>query len=284
MRSSPARLAALMMLPMLAAGPAAAFETRSAGQGAQELGLQPAGTQNAAEGGSIWQRFTLDGGQSAGISLRGYRLPQFAPTLTPIVGLNYENAQTASAVRGAWLEAARIGSFAIGPVVSVERHLSLTNRSEGQREEAERLTRFGGFLAYTDAGQEVARLALSTGRTGGLDVRATRSFKLSDNVSFDVGPVISLGSFERFGYGAPAAAAGLMAASPVVAPINVDRAQLGAFGLATAIESRVNDRTVARMFAEYARVDAQRPGAGAPQLPNRDRVDFGFSLTTTIGR
>jgi hypothetical protein len=260
------RFAALAALPLVAAAPAHAFEA-----------------QQVPAGGDVWQRFTLDRGQTGGVWLRGYRLPQFAPTLTPMVGLNYENAQTASAVRGAWLETARVGSFAIGPVVSVERHLSLTSRSDFARDDAERLTRFGAFLAYTDAGQEVGRVSFSSGRTGGIDLRASRSFKLNDNLSLDIGPVISLGSFERFGYTGPASAASFASSVPNAGPINVDRAQLGAFGLATAIESRVSDRTVARMFAEYARVDAQRPAAGAPQLQNRDRLDFGFSLTTRIG-
>jgi hypothetical protein len=255
------RLAALAALPLGAAGAAQAFEAQAL-SGADQ----------------VWQRFTLDRGQAGGVALRGYRLPQFAPTLTPMVGLNYENAQTASAVRGAWLEAARAGSFAFGPVVAVDRHLSLSGRADGsRRDDTERLARFGGFMAFTDPSGEVGRLSLTTGRTGGIDVRATRSFKLSDNVSFDVGPVISLGSFERFGYAAPSfAGAG-------ASPINPDRAQLGAFGLATAIETRVNDRTVARMFAEYARIDAQRPAAGSPALQNRDRLDFGFSLSTRIG-
>jgi hypothetical protein len=261
------RLAALAVPLLLAAAPAFAFEA-----------------QQAPAGNEVWQRFTLDRGQSGGVWLRGYRLPQFAPTLTPIVGLNYENAQTASAVRGAWLETARLGSVAFGPVVSVERHLSLTSRSATQLDEAERLTRFGAFLAYTDAGQEVGRVSFSTGRSGGFDLRASRSFKLNDNLSLDVGPVISLGSFERFGYTGPASAAQFASSAPTMSPLNVDRAQLGAFGLATAIETRVNDRTVARMFAEYARVDAQRPAAGTLQLQNRDRVDFGFSLTTRIGQ
>ncbi len=83
---------------------------------------------------------------------------------------------------------------------------------------------------------------------------------------------------------ASAVPAAALAATASRAPLNVDRAQLGAFGLATAIETRVNDRTVARMFAEYARIDAQRSTPGVNQLQNRDRVDFGFSLTTRIGK
>lgn len=230
---------------------------------------------------AVWERYTIDQGKTAGLSLRGYRMPQFAPTLTPIVGLNYENAQTASAVRGAWLEAARIGSFAMGPIVTVDRHLALSNRATAVNFNQERATRIGGFLAFNADGLEVGRLALTTGRTGGLDVRATRSFKLNDNVTLDIGPTISLGSFERFGYDQAARTAvnGL-----TVGSFNADRAQLGAFGLATAIETRVSERTVARMFADYARVDAQRGAPGAAALQNRDRVDFGFSLTTQIGR
>jgi hypothetical protein len=230
---------------------------------------------------SVWERFTLDSGKTAGLSLRGYRMPQFAPTLTPIVGVNYENAQTASAVRGAWMEAARVGSFAMGPVVTVDRHLALSNRATAISLDTERSARFGGFLAYSAEGQEIGRLALTTGPMGGLDVRATRSFKLNDNVTLDIGPTISLGSFERFGYeqAARGISAGIAAGS-----YNADRAQLGAFGLATAIETRISDRTVARMFADYARIDAQRGQPGAAALQNRDRVDFGFSLTTQIGR
>jgi hypothetical protein len=230
---------------------------------------------------AVWERYTLDQGRTAGLSLRGYRMPQFAPTLTPMVGINYENAQTASAVRGAWMEAARVGSFSMGPIVTVERHLALSNRASALNGDNEKATRFGGFLAFSAEGQEVGRVALTTGRTGGLDVRATRSFKLNDNVTLDIGPTISLGSFERFGYEQAArnVGAGLNASS-----YSADRAQLGAFGLATAIETRISERTVARMFADYARVEAQRsqPGLGAVQ--NRDRVDFGFSLTTQIGR
>jgi hypothetical protein len=230
---------------------------------------------------SVWERYTLDTGKTAGLSLRGYRMPQFAPTLAPIVGVNYENAQMASAVRGAWMEAARIGSFAIGPVVTVDRTLALSNRATSVNFSTENAARFGGFLAFTSEGQEVGRLALTTGRTGGLDVRATRSFKLNDNVTLDIGPMISLGSFERFGYEqvSRSVAAGVGAGFS-----NPDRAQLGAFGLATAIETRISDRTVARMFADYARIDAQRGPTGSPVLQNRDRVDFGFSLTTQIGR
>lgn len=230
---------------------------------------------------AVWERFTLDQGRTAGLSLRGYRVPQFAPTLQPIVGINYENAQTASAVRGAWMEAARIGSFSMGPLIAVDRHLALSNRATSVNFSSENAARFGGFLAFSSEGQEVGRLALTTGRTGGLDLRATRSFKLNDNVTLDVGPTISLGSFERFGY---EQAARSISAGIGSGTYNADRAQLGAFGLATAIETRVSERTVARMFADYARIEAQRGQPGAPGLPNRDRVDFGFSLTTQIGR
>ncbi|MGL4440360.1 MAG: hypothetical protein ACRCUE_13925 [Bosea sp. (in: a-proteobacteria)] len=251
--------------------------------GASALSLYAiVGTAQAFEvTNAVWDRYTLDTGKTAGLSLRGYRMPQFAPTLTPIVGVNYENAQTASAVRGAWMEAARIGPFAIGPVITVERHLALSNRATSVNFETERSTRFGGFLAFTSEGQEVGRVALTTGRTGGFDVRATRSFKLNDNVTLDIGPTISLGSFERFGYeqAARSVSSGIGSGS-----YNADRAQLGAFGLATAIETRISERTVARMFADYARVDAQRGQIGANTLQNRDRVDFGFSLTTQIGR
>jgi hypothetical protein len=38
------------------------------------------------------------------------------------------------------------------------------------------------------------------------------------------------------------------------------------------------------MFADYARIEAQRGQPGAANLQGRDRVDFGFSLTTQIGR
>lgn len=230
---------------------------------------------------AVWDRYTLDQGKTAGLSLRGYRMPQFAPTLTPIVGVNYENAQMASAVRGAWMEAARIGSFAMGPIITVERHLALSNRATAVNFEQERATRFGGFLAFTAEGQEVGRLALTTGRTGGFDLRATRSFKLNDNVTLDIGPMISLGSFERFGYDQ---ASRSISAGFAPGTSNADRAQLGAFGLATAIETRISDRTVARMFADYARVEAQRSQPGIGALQNRDRVDLGFSLTTQIGR
>jgi hypothetical protein len=230
---------------------------------------------------AVWERYTIDQGKTAGLSLRGYRMPQFAPTLTPIVGLNYENAQTASAVRGAWMEAARVGSFSMGPIVTVDRHLALSNRATAVNFDQERATRVGGFLAFTSQGQEFGRLALTTGRTGGLDVRATRSFKLNDNVTLDIGPTISLGSFERFGYDQ---ATRNITQGAGTGTFNADRAQLGAFGLATAIETRISDRTVARMFADYARIDAQRGQTGGGVLPNRDRVDFGFSLTTQIGR
>lgn len=230
---------------------------------------------------SVWERFTLDQGRTAGLSLRGYRMPQFAPNLTPMVGVNYENAQAASAVRGAWMEAARAGAFTMGPVIAVDRHIALSNRAAGMSFDSERATRYGGFLAFTSEGQEVGRLALTTGRTGGFDLRATRSFKLNDNVTLDIGPMISLGSFERFGYdqAARSVSAGLGGGG-----YNADRAQLGAFGLATAIETRISERTVARMFADYARVEAQRNQPGLGALQNRDRVDFGFSLTTQIGR
>ena len=234
---------------------------------------------------AVWERFTLDQGQTAGISLRGYRLPQFAPTLKPIVGLNYENAQTASAVRGAWLEAGRVGSFAMGPLVAVERHLALSSRASAAAFETERAARYGGFLAYTSQGQEYGRLSLTTGMSGGLDMKATRTFKLNDNLSLDIGPTIALGSFERFGYAQPVSSsfAGASIAG-MTAPVSPDRAQLGAFGLATAIETRLGERTVARMFADYARIEAQRGQPGAASLQGRDRVDFGFSLTTQIGR
>ncbi len=272
-----ASLAAIAALPLLAATAGSAFEV----QGQQ-------GGAASAEAASFWQRFTLDSGQAGGVALRGHRMPQLAPTLTPMVGLNYENAQAVGAVRGAWLEAARLGPVAFGPVLAVDRHLSLSGRDFGDRDDPDRLARFGGFMAFTDAGAEVGRLALTTGRAGGLDVRASKSFKLNDTVTLDIGPVISLGSFERFGYASPAMAsavpAAALAATASRAPLNVDRAQLGAFGLATAIETRVNDRTVARMFAEYARIDAQRSTPGVNQLQNRDRVDFGFSLTTRIGK
>jgi hypothetical protein len=228
---------------------------------------------------AVWERFTLDQGKTAGLSLRGYRMPQFAPQFAPMVGLNYENAQLASAVRGAWMEAARVGTFSIGPVVAVDRHLSLTRRSVAAG--SDDATRFGGFLAYTAQGEEIGRVSLTTGRVGGLDIRATRSFKLNDNLSLDIGPTISLGTFERFGYAQAASA--LNALSGAQGPYSPDRAQLGAFGLATAIERRIGDRTVARMFADYARIEAQRSAPGASGLQNRDRVDFGFSLTTTLG-
>jgi hypothetical protein len=232
---------------------------------------------------SVWERFTLDQGRTAGLSLRGYRMPQFAPSLTPLVGLNYENAQAASAVRGAWMEAARMGSFSMGPVLAVDRSLALSTRGAAPGLDAQNAARYGGFLAYTAQGQEIGRLSLTTGRLGGLDIKASRSFKLTDNLSLDIGPTISLGSFERFGYAQASAAARSQGLSPA-SSYSADRAQLGAFGLATAIESRISERTVARMFADYARIEAQRSlGAGAG-LQGRDRVDFGFSLTTTIGQ
>jgi hypothetical protein len=252
--------------------------------GAAILVLGGSGAARALEvTSSVWERFTLDQGQNAGISLRGYRMPQFAPTLRPIVGLNYENAQTASAVRGAWLEAARIGSFSMGPVIALDRALALSSRSGSETLEQDRALRYGGFLAYASQGQEVGRLSFATGRLGGLDIKATRSFKLTDNVSLEVGPTISLGSFERFGYAQVASSLGAGASAMNAASYSPDRAQLGAFGLATAVETRINDRTVARMFADYARVEAQRGLQGAQPLANRDRVDFGFSLTTAIG-
>jgi hypothetical protein len=244
-------------------------------------GAQAFETEGLPVGENVWQRFTLDQGQTAGISLRGYRLPQFAPTLRPMVGLNYENAQTASAVRGAWLEAARVGSFAMGPVVSVDRHLALTNRVPMPGFDNAQATRYGGFLAYAPAGQEMGRLSLTTGRLGGLDIKATRSFKLNDTVTLDIGPTISLGSFERFGYASAAASIAAMGGGQ---QYNADRAQLGAFGLATAIETRLGERTVARMFADYARIEAQRGQPAGTALQGRDRVDFGFSLTTEIGQ
>ncbi len=228
---------------------------------------------------AVWDRFTLDVGQTSGISLRGYRLPQFAPNLTPMVGLNYENAQTASAVRGAWIEAARYGAFSAGPVVSVDRALSLATRTSPSAADQSDAIRYGGFLAYTDGRQEIGRLSLATGRSGGIDIRASRSFKLNDNVTLDIGPTFSLGSFERFGYDQIARTIGNPATR-----FSPDRAQLGAFGLATAVETRINDRTVARMFADYARVEAQRGQTGIGQLQARDRVDLGFSLTTRIGQ
>ncbi len=252
-----ARLSASTLL--LAAGSASAFEVTNA----------------------VWDRFTLDQGKTAGLSLRGYRMPQFAPNLTAMVGINYENAQTASAVRGAWLEAGRIGPFSAGPLVSVDRVLALSSRGAASAFDQERAARFGGFLAYASGGQEFGRISLTTGRAGGVDIKATRSFKLNDNVSLDVGPTISLGSFERFGYDPAQRAASSLGGAP--GAFNPDRAQLGAFGLATAIEGRITDRTVARMFADYARVEAQRNPLGAQGLQNRDRVDFGFSLTTRIG-
>ncbi len=230
---------------------------------------------------AVWDRFTLDQGQTAGLSLRGYRMPQFAPNLTAMVGINYENAQTASAVRGAWLEAGRVGSFTAGPLIAVDRALALSSRSAASAFDQERAARFGGFLAYTSGGQEVGRLSLTTGRTGGVDIKASRSFKLNDNVSLDIGPTVSLGSFERFGYDQPQRLPSTLGGAS--GTFNADKAQLGAFGLATAIEGRISDRTVARMFADYARVEAQRNPLGAQGLQNRDRVDFGFSLTTRIG-
>ncbi len=230
---------------------------------------------------AVWQRFTLDQAQTAGISLRGYRLPQFAPTLTPVIGLNYENAQTASAIRGAWLEAGRIGAFAAGPIIGIDRQLSLSSRTASRGIDTDRDLRFGGFLAYVRQGEEAGRIALTTGRIGGIDIKATRSFKLTDSMSLDIGPTISLGTYERFGY--DQAIRNAVAAGGLAPSYNVDRAQLGAFGLATAIETRVNDRTVARMFADYARIEAQRNQPGIGSLTGRDRVDVGFSLTTKIG-
>ncbi len=203
----------------------------------------------------------------AGVSLRG---PSLAPQLQPMVGLNYENAQVASALRGAWAEGGRVGPVALGALVSADRTLALSNRRTPA--DAEPSMRYGAFLAYNAMGQEISRFAITTGRFGGVDLRATSSFKLNDNVSLEVGPLVSLGSFERFGY--RAAQASLSAMSP-------DQAQLRAFGLAAAIESRIGDRTVARLFADYARVQGAN---GAVPLQNRDRVDVGFSLTTRIGQ
>ena len=251
----------------------------------------------------LHERFTLDQGTRAGISLRGLRAPQFAPDLRPMVGLNYENAQIATDVRGVWLEAGRSGPLAFGPVFSIDRHLSqaaplpLNNtaldragpdrggldRGGLDRGGLDRRTRIGGFLAYAPQGIEVGRLSVSTGRMGGFDLKATGSFKLNDRVTLDIGPVVSLGSFERFGYD-QAARAVLAGGSSSPVAINSDRAQLGAFGLTTAIETRVSERTVARMFADYARVEAQRGQPGAGPLPNRDRLDFGLSLTHRFGR
>jgi hypothetical protein len=236
---------------VLASGPTVAFEATNA----------------------VWERFTLDQGQRAGVTLRFVRPPQFAPNLTAMVGLNYENAQTASAVRGAWMEAGRIGGFSAGPMVARERVLALSNRRQAPGVEPD--LRMGAFLAYSEAGEEVGRLSLTTGRFGGVDLRMTRSFKLNDTVSLDVGPVLSLGSFERFGYDQ-------IARRVSAQGVNVDRAQLGAFGLAGAIEQRLGDRTVARMFAEYARIEAQR--GATPGLGSRDRFDLGVSITTQIGQ
>ncbi len=81
-----ASLAAIAALPLLAATAGSAFEV----QGQQ-------GGAASAEAASFWQRFTLDSGQAGGVALRGHRMPQLAPTLTPMVGLNYENARRPSA-------------------------------------------------------------------------------------------------------------------------------------------------------------------------------------------
>jgi hypothetical protein len=226
---------------------------------------------------AVWQRFTLDSGTSAGLSFRGHSTPQLAPGLAPMIGLNYENAHLAGMVRNAWMEAGRVGAFAAGPVLAAERHIALSGRSQSTRDQDAAL-RFGGFLSYAESGQEFGRLTLTTGRTGGLDIKATRSFKLNDTVTLDIGPTISLGSFERFGYAQ--AARNTDNATLAGSTVNPDRAQLGAFGLATAIETRLGDRTVARMFADYARIEAQR---GTPGLNARNRVDVGVSLTTRIG-
>jgi hypothetical protein len=237
---------------------------------------QDQGANGSGAAADFWQRFGVDPGRESGVSLSAFSAPQLAPTLTPIIGLNYENAQVASQVRGAWLEALRVGPVAIGSVVSVDRQLALSRVGDEAR-----ATRFGGFLAYHEAGREVGRLSIQTGQAGGFDVRATRSFKLTDRVSLDIGPTVSLGSFERFGYRPQfSSMAGLTSSGQ---PFNTDRAQLGAFGLTTSIETRISDRTVARMFADYARIDAQRGQPAIPGLQNRDRVDFGFSLSTRIG-
>lgn len=257
-RSMPARSLAkamLVSLPLVAAGSAQAFEVTSQG--------------------NVWDRFSLGGGKSANVDTRSFRAPQFAPNLQPIIGLNWENAQVASQVRGAWAEGARLGPLALGGVINVDRHLALTARPGATNQDLDGALRYGGFLAYNESGVEVGRLAITTGRLGGIDLRASRSFKLNDNVSLEIGPTISLGSYERFGF---RQAQGAVMAAPAV---NADRAQLSAFGLAAALETRVSDRTVARMFADYARV--QGLPAGQAQ-GNRDRVDFGFSLTTRIGQ
>jgi hypothetical protein len=220
---------------------------------------------------NVWERFGLTQAQSAGVNLRGFRPPQFAPDFTPVIGLNYENAHVASAVRGAWLEGGRVGPVAVGALVNVDRHLALSGRQGAA--DPESAMRYGAFLAYSAMGQEVGRFSVTTGRLGGVDLRATTSFKLNDNVSLEVGPLISLGSFERFGY--------RQAARAVAGAVSADKAQLSAFGLAAAIETQVSERTVARMFADYARVQG---ASGGPQVGARDRVDFGFSLTTRIGQ
>lgn len=243
-----------LTLPLFAAGNARALEVVS----------QP----------NVWDRFSLDQGRMAAVNLSGVRPLQFAPNLQPIVGLNWENAQVASAVRGAWTEAARLGPVALGAVVNIDRQLTLAT-STGPTSDPAAAIRYGGFLAYTAQGAEVGRLSVTTGRLGGVDLRASRSFKLNDNVSLEIGPTISLGSFERFGYRQAGSTA---LTSPTVSP---DRAQLSAFGLGAALETRVSDRTVARMFADYARIQGVPTGQ---QQPPRDRVDFGFSLTTRISQ
>ncbi len=228
---------------------------------------------------SVWDRFTLKPsgiapGERAGVQVRGLVAPRMAPLLTPMVGLGYENAHIASEWRGSWVEAARLGPLSIGAVASNDRLLALTASGSPReplgREDRDSM-RFGGFMAFADGAAELGRLAFTTGRLGGFDLKATRSFKLNDRVTLDIGPIISLGSFERFGY---------VSARSAAAVVSPDRAQLGAFGLTTAIEARLGERTVARMFAEYARIEAQRSGGAA--VPNRDRVDFGLSLSTTI--
>jgi hypothetical protein len=224
---------------------------------------------------SVWERFSLSNaslapGQRAGMQVRGLVAPRMAPTLAPLVGLGFENAHIASEWRGSWVEAARLGPLSIGAVASNDRLLALTV-SGARRDARDEVPRFGGFMAFADGAAEIGRIELTTGRFGGFDLKATRSFKLNDRVSLDVGPTISLGSFERFGYAS---------AQRAVTGLSPDRAQLGAFGLTTAIEARLGERTVARMFADYARIEAQRSAGAA--VPNRDRVDFGFSLSTTL--
>jgi hypothetical protein len=131
--------------------------------------------------------------------------------------------------------------------------------------------RGGAFLNYLEDGQEWGRLAVTTGIGGtgaaqGFDIRAMRRFGLGDGISLNFGPTLSFGEYERFGLAAQTG----------------NPAKLTSAGAAFQLERALSPNLKASLSANYSVVQPIQGGAASLGSGQRNRLDFGLTLSTRL--